>query len=83
MHSSPSGSRSPLTDLKHGKTARILEILGEDSNSLRLRSLGLLPGQHIRRRNTAPLGDPVAYEVEGQKISLRRTEAKLVEIELL
>jgi Fe2+ transport system protein FeoA len=45
--------------------------------------MGLLPGREIRRENTAPLGDPVAYLMDGEKISIRRAEAQTVEIELV
>lgn len=72
-----------LTELQPGRTARIVHIHGDGSTTTRLHALGLLPEQTIRRQNTAPLGDPVAYDVEGQKISLRFSEAKLVEVLLV
>lgn len=72
-----------LTDLRYGKTAKIVQISSESDSAVRLHALGMLPERTIRRRQKAPFGDPVAYEMEGQKISIRRAEAELVEIELV
>lgn len=72
-----------LPKLKYGQRAKIAAIHGEDDTAVRLHSLGVLPQREINRANTAPLGDPVAYLVDGQKISLRLADAETVEIELL
>lgn len=69
-----------LSDLKRGQTAMVLRIHGESDTVTRLYALGLLPGSRIRHTNTAPLGDPVAYLIEGQKISMRRADSICVEI---
>jgi ferrous iron transport protein A len=42
--------------------------------------LGLYPGVQVRMVRNAPLNDPVEIEVEGVFVSLRREEAKLVEV---
>lgn len=76
------GRCKTLDQLGRGRSARILAVRGDDENSAaRLHALGFLPGRKVRHRNTAPLGDPRAYELDGQKVSLRRKEAALVEIE--
>ncbi|GAB4173348.1 MAG: FeoA family protein [Terrimicrobiaceae bacterium] len=59
------------------------EVMGIESGCLRagrLSSLGFLPGCEVRIVHVAPLGDPVAVEMAGQEISVRLTEAKLVEV---
>jgi len=58
-----------------------LEVHGETETVTRLHALGFLPGKVVRHRNTAPLGDPLAYEIEGQKISMRKIDARVVQIE--
>lgn len=78
----PSGRRT-LSELRRGAVGRILALHGDSDSVTRLHALGFLPGRTVRHRNTAPLGDPVAFEIDGQKISMRHKEAKLVEIELL
>jgi len=72
-----------LDKLRRGLVGRIVELHGEDDRVARLHSLGFLPGREVRHQNTAPLGDPVAYEIQGQKICMRRNEASLVQIEVV
>lgn len=71
-----------LQGLRCGLSGKIIALHGDSDSVTRLHALGFLPGRTIRHRNTAPLGDPVAYEINGQKISMRRSEACLVEIEM-
>ncbi len=70
-----------LDRIKPGRLYRIRAVVGEGDVSSRLNALGFLEGQMVRHCNTAPLGDPMAYEVDGQKISLRRSEARHVLVE--
>lgn len=74
-------SEMRLDGIASGRDYRVVGVEGEDDISSRLHSLGFLEGRLVRRRNTAPLGDPVAYEIDGQKISLRRREARHVVVE--
>ncbi len=76
-------ARATLADLQHGQTARILAIETGGDAAVRLHALGLLPRRLIRRENTAPLGDPVAFLIEEQKVSIRLADARAVAIELL
>lgn len=70
-----------LAELRGNGWAKIVAIHGEDERAVRLHALGFLPGRKVRHRNTAPLGDPLAFELEGHKVSLRSAEAACVEIE--
>jgi len=70
-----------LDQLAKNAKARVLEVHGETETVTRLHALGFLPGKVVRHRNTAPLGDPLAYEIEGQKISMRKIDARVVQIE--
>jgi ferrous iron transport protein A len=69
-----------LDRVRGGRSARIVALHGDSDSVSRLHALGFLPGRMVRHRNTAPLGDPVAFEIQGQKISMRRSEARLVEV---
>ncbi len=60
---------------------RIKEIDGEPTAVTRLHALGLLPGQLVQQRHRALLGEPIAFEVAGQKIALRNQEARMVLVE--
>ena len=46
----------------------------------RLLEMGVLPGSVIEVVRIAPLGDPIAIKVRGYQLSLRRSEAALVEV---
>ena len=45
--------------------------------------MGLTPGVDVELLGTAPLGDPLEFEVRGYHLSVRRSEAVRVEIESL
>lgn len=46
----------------------------------RLMDLGIVPGTAIAVDLVSPLGDPVAYQVRGATIALRRSQAREIEI---
>lgn len=64
-----------------GDQARIQEVIGDDSTSLRLMEMGLTDGELITVVGFAPLGDPIEYAVRGYRISLRKSEAARVVVE--
>ncbi len=72
-----------LDELAEGQRARVVAIHGDDPIAIRLMEMGLIDGQEVRMIGVAPLGDPVEYEVRGYRLSLRRSEANRVEVELL
>ena len=72
-----------LCDLEAGQQGRVVQIEGNDELSLRLLEMGLTPGVDVTFVGTAPLGDPLEIELRGYRLSLRRNEAALVEIEPL
>lgn len=49
----------------------------------RLLDLGCIPGETLELSKTAPLGCPLAICVDGSELSLRKTEAQSVEVEIL
>ena len=52
------------------------------SHSLtKLIDMGLFPGKEIRLLFKAPFGDPIAIDLQGYTLSLRREEAALISIE--
>ena len=66
-----------LDKLKIGQTARIQEFT-DNFLSLKLIEMGCLPGESVKLSNIAPLGDPIAIEVSGYLLSLRKQEASTV-----
>jgi ferrous iron transport protein A len=67
-------------DLNVGQSASVVRIAGSDDVSQRLLEMGVTPGVEIRRLGTAPLGDPLEFELRGYRLSLRRNEAQHIEI---
>lgn len=70
-----------LADLKTGQKA-IIKSFTDDALSSKLLEMGCLPGEELSLSRTAPLGCPIAINIAGYELSLRRDEAKSVIIEL-
>lgn len=70
-----------LDQLEPGQTGQIRTIAGTGSFRRRLLELGLVQGTPITRQGSAPLGDPLTYRVRGAILALRRSDARVVEIE--
>ena len=71
-----------LADLQVMAQATVLAVDGQDEISLRLLEMGLTPGTPVTWIGTAPLGDPLEFEIRGYRLSLRKTEAARVAIEM-
>lgn len=71
-----------LDELKTGQKATILRIEGEGPLVQRLMALGLLEGSAIVMIRRAMGGDPVEVQIMDYSLSLRREEARRVEVEL-
>ena len=69
-----------LSELKTGEIGVISKIGGHGSFRKRLIEMGFISGQRVEAILNAPLKDPIEYEILGYKVSLRREEAKLIEI---
>ncbi len=66
-----------LDTLKIGQTG-IIESFTDDFLSLKLIEMGCLPGETVKLTNIAPMGDPIAIEVSGYVLSLRKHEASTI-----
>lgn len=64
-----------LADIEMGQTAIVGNVSGTDAISVRLLEMGLTPGVEVKLIGTAPLGDPLEFQVRGYRLSLRRSEA--------
>ncbi len=71
-----------LADLNVTDQATVAEIDGQDEIALRLLEMGLTPGTQVTLIGTAPLGDPLEFEIRGYRLSLRKTEAARVTIDV-
>lgn len=69
-----------LNNLAHNQSA-IVKRIKTGVMAAKLIDMGLYPGKKVTLLFKAPLGDPIAIDVEGYTLSLRRNEAALVELE--
>lgn len=71
-----------LAQLETGQSGRVLQVVGTSEVSRRLLEMGITPGEEIRLLRAAPLGDPLEFELRGYRLSLRRSEAEQIEVEV-
>ncbi|MBI1305234.1 MAG: ferrous iron transport protein A [Bacteroidetes bacterium] len=71
-----------LTALQKGKTA-IISKVNESEFKEKLLEMGCVPGTEIRILLKAPLGDPIAFDIDGYCLSMRKKEADSIEVDLI
>ncbi|WP_290911508.1 FeoA family protein [Eubacterium sp.] len=70
-----------LKDVKIGETVKVVRIHGEGALKRRIMDMGITKGVEVYVRKVAPLGDPVEITVRDYELSLRKADAKLIEVE--
>ena len=70
-----------LKDVKCGNTAKVLKIQGEGAVKRRIMDMGITKGTEIYVRKVAPLGDPIEVTVRRYELSLRKSDAEMIEVE--
>ena len=71
-----------LDQLTPGQLATIKKVGGEGAVRRRLMDMGLTNGAGIEVIKRSPLGDPIEYKVRGYHLSLRKSEAQTIEVEV-
>ncbi|MFZ9825267.1 MAG: FeoA family protein [Gemmataceae bacterium] len=71
-----------LDQIPVGTRGVILSITGEDVIAQRLMEMGVIDGEPFHLLRTAPLGDPLDVEIHGYRLSLRKTEASRVQVQI-
>ncbi len=72
-----------LFDMRPGQKAVVKKVHGEGNLRRRILDMGILRGTELEMIKKAPLGDPIEFKVKGYDLSLRQSEASLVEVEVL
>lgn len=70
-----------LGDAKVGQTVKVLKLHGEGAIKRRIMDMGITKNVQIYIRKVAPLGDPFELNVRGYELSLRKEDARMVEVE--
>lgn len=65
-----------------GEKGVVSTVGGEGKIRRRLFDMGGTPGAEIMLRKKAPLGDPIEVSIRGYELTLRKTEAACVTMEV-
>ena len=72
-----------LSELKTGDHAVIIKVTGHGGFRKRIVEMGFVKGQQVEMLLNAPLQDPIKYKIMNYEVSLRRSEASMIEVALL
>jgi ferrous iron transport protein A len=70
-----------LSQLKAGETGIVTKVNGHGSVKGRIIDLGIVAGSKILVQKYAPLGDPMEIKVKNFNLSLRKSEAAIIEVQ--
>lgn len=68
--------------LKPGESGTVVSLASSGAIRRRIIDMGITPGAKIIMRKTAPMGDPVEINVRGYELSIRKSQAKEITIEV-
>ena len=71
-----------LNEMKRGEKGKVVKITGNGSVFRRMLDLGLVNGCEVEMKGVAPLGDPIEIKIKGYNLSLRKSEAAGVIVEV-
>lgn len=69
-----------LSELNTGESAIILKVKGHGGFRRRIMEMGFVRSKPVKVLLNAPLQDPIKYEIMGYEVSLRRSEAAMIEV---
>lgn len=70
-----------LREAKIGDRVTVVRLHGEGAVKRRIMDMGLTKVTALSIRKVAPLGDPFELTVRGYELSLRKQDAKMIEVE--
>ncbi len=76
-------ARLSLKDLKAGQRAVVVRVGGSGKVKRRMMDMGMVPGSEVEVVRVAPFGDPIEFSVKGYSLSLRKSEAADIEVEII
>lgn len=69
-----------LSELKTGESGIVIKILGHGAFRKRVMEMGFVKGRPVEVVLHAPLKDPIKYSIMGYDVSLRASEAHMIEV---
>ena len=70
-----------LKDVKVGQTAVVVKLHGDGPVRRRIMDMGITKRVEILVRKVAPLGDPMELTVRGYELTLRKSDAEMIEVQ--
>lgn len=80
--SEPATQQVSLDTVRVGQRGVVVRIEGKGPARRRMMDMGLVPGAEVKVVRVAPLGDPIEFQVKGYSLSLRKTEASNITVEI-
>ena len=71
-----------LSEFAIGEKGVVKTVSGEGRLRRRQFDMGVTPGAEILLRKKAPLGDPIEVTIRSYELTLRKSEAELVSMEV-
>jgi len=72
-----------LIEVEMKTKVKVIEIALESKVRRRIMDMGIVKGTEIIVTGKAPMGDPIELQVRGYALSLRKSEAKDIMVELV
>ncbi len=72
-----------LSDLKKGERGKVVRVGGRGNIQRRLMDMGLVSGSEVQIQRVAPLGDPIEIRIKGYNLTLRKSEASSITVEMV
>lgn len=70
-----------LKNISVGGSATVVKLHGEGAVRRRIMDMGVTKGAEIYIRKVAPLGDPIEIRVRGYELSVRKSDAAMIEVQ--
>ena len=71
-----------LNELAPKESGVVVSIGSSGALRRRIIDMGITPGALVIMRKTAPFGDPIEINVRGYELSIRKSEAKEIVVEV-
>jgi len=69
-----------LKNVNVGGSVRVVKLHGEGAVKRRIMDMGVTKGTELYVRKVAPLGDPIEINVRGYELSVRKSDAEMIEV---
>ena len=70
-----------LRETAVGRTVSVVKLHGEGAVKRRIMDMGITRGTEVYVRKVEPHGDPVEITVRGYELSLRKEDARMIEVQ--